>query len=380
MALIVAGAVKVVAAVAVGALAAGGVALASTDDTTTATVVKVVDGDTIDVSYDGEPHRVRLLNIDTPESVDPDQAVECLGPEATEFLRDRLPVGATVELAHDEERYDGYGRELAGVFVGDDLINTEIARAGLGVAMSVAPNVRFHAAVESAQDEARSMRRGLYSEALECTVPGQVAELESAAETLAGPPPSGGAGLEPFDAQAADIAQAVALASAATGLLDGDRRALPLIAFTSAEIGRLSGRAATATQQIDVARSHNKAARAAEHARLEAAQRAAEEAARKAAEAEAARKAAEAEAARLAAEEAARQAAEAQRRRSPAGGGTSGSGSSSFGSSGSSSSSGGGGGYDGYTGCRAYGSGGTSVDEKGRPYTKIDCTTKQPIG
>jgi micrococcal nuclease len=55
---------------------------AAADSSTTATVAKVVDGDTIDVRYDGETHHVRLLNVDTPESVDPNKPVECLGPEA----------------------------------------------------------------------------------------------------------------------------------------------------------------------------------------------------------------------------------------------------------------------------------------------------------
>ncbi|WP_427197751.1 thermonuclease family protein [Ornithinimicrobium sp. Y1847] len=54
-----------------------------------ATVVKVVDGDTIDVAYGGDTHRVRLLNVDAPETKHPGKAVECLGREATRFLEER---------------------------------------------------------------------------------------------------------------------------------------------------------------------------------------------------------------------------------------------------------------------------------------------------
>ncbi len=143
--LALAGAHKAATALVVGGLVVGGgvsVAAANRTDAT-ATVTKVVDGDTIDVRYGGEEHRVRLLNIDTPESVDPNSPVECLGPEASDWLEQRLPVGTQVRLEHDQERLDKYDRELAAVFVGDDLINAEIARAGLGVAMSVAPNVKF---------------------------------------------------------------------------------------------------------------------------------------------------------------------------------------------------------------------------------------------
>ncbi|MGY1690391.1 thermonuclease family protein [Geodermatophilus sp. SYSU D01105] len=414
-----------------GATVATGIAIASSDDGTTATVTHVVDGDTIDVSYDGAEHRVRLLNVDTPESVDPEEPVECMGPEATAFLRDRLPVGTEVRLEYDEERLDGYDRELAGVFLGDALVNAEIARAGLGVAMSVGDNTRFHAEVQAAEEEARSLGRGLFSEELTCTVPARVAQLEATAATVAGAEPAQGAGLEAIEAHATELAEVAAAATTLIGFLDGDRRVFPLAAFDAVEITRLRARVDDVDRRVRAAQSRNQAARAVEESRLEAERQAAEEAARQAAEAEA----------RRAAEEAARQAAETERTRSSGDSGSTGSGSagsrSSSGGSGSSSSgssssggsssggsssggsssggsgsgssgggsgpsgsgsgpsgggsgsgssgggsSGGGspGGYDGYTGCRAYGPGGTSIDEKGRPYTKIDCTTKQPIG
>lgn len=134
-----------------------------------ATVVRVVDGDTIVVDYDGADHRVRLLNVDTPETVQPGQPVECLGPEAASFLRDRLPEGAPVVLRFDEERLDRYDRQLAGVFDADDvLLNAEIARAGLGVAVLFEPNRRFYDDVLSAQEEAERRQVGLHSPELSC--------------------------------------------------------------------------------------------------------------------------------------------------------------------------------------------------------------------
>ena len=53
-------------------------------------VVRVIDGDTLVINFEGEDQRVRLLNIDTPETKHPDKAVECLGPEATAFLESML--------------------------------------------------------------------------------------------------------------------------------------------------------------------------------------------------------------------------------------------------------------------------------------------------
>ena len=64
----------------------------------------MIDGDTIDVRYDGRTHRVRLLNIDTPETKDPNEVVECLGPEATEKLESLLNEGDQVRLEYDVER------------------------------------------------------------------------------------------------------------------------------------------------------------------------------------------------------------------------------------------------------------------------------------
>ena len=79
----------------------------------TATVVCITDGDTLVASMNGKDHVIRLLNIDTPETKDPSKAVECLGAEATEFLRDLLPVGAKITLEYDVERTDKYNRTLA---------------------------------------------------------------------------------------------------------------------------------------------------------------------------------------------------------------------------------------------------------------------------
>lgn len=102
------------AAVMVAALFATLTLSACEEDGIDAVVTNVVDGDTIDVQYDGQEQRVRLLNIDTPETVDPDVEPECLGPEATAFLESMLPTGTEVRLEADEEVTDRYGRYLAG--------------------------------------------------------------------------------------------------------------------------------------------------------------------------------------------------------------------------------------------------------------------------
>lgn len=143
------------------------------------TVQRVVDGDTIEVEGQGEELTVRLLNIDTPETKDPNEIVECLGSEATEKLESLLSEGDQVRLEYDVEREDSYGRTLAGVYEGDVLINAEIARAGLGVPMAVDPNYKFYDEVQAAFDEASDAEVGFFDPSIVCTIPAQAEEAQS---------------------------------------------------------------------------------------------------------------------------------------------------------------------------------------------------------
>src|SRR6185436_19671265 len=80
--------------------------------TTTATVLKVVDGDTVDIVDDVRGRlRIRLLGIDTPETKKPGYTVGCWGPEASEFAKSTL-LGQRVALIYDQSQglYDRYWR------------------------------------------------------------------------------------------------------------------------------------------------------------------------------------------------------------------------------------------------------------------------------
>ena len=83
--------------------------------TTTATVLKVVDGDTIDIRDDVRGRlRIRVLGIDTPETRKPGYTVGCWGPEATQFAIQTL-LGQRVAFTPDpsQDATDRYGRTLA---------------------------------------------------------------------------------------------------------------------------------------------------------------------------------------------------------------------------------------------------------------------------
>lgn len=127
----------------------------------------VIDGDTVDVIVNGEERRIRLLNIDAPEE-DHGGGGECLGDEATGFVIGLIPAGTAVELEYDERTHDQYGRDLAGIWVGEVLVNAEVARAGLALPVLFDGNDRFHAAVTAAVAEAEAAGVGLWAADVEC--------------------------------------------------------------------------------------------------------------------------------------------------------------------------------------------------------------------
>jgi micrococcal nuclease len=124
------------------------------------TVVRVVDGDTL--LLDGD-ERVRLIGVDTPETVDPRRPVQYFGKEASAFAR-RMAEGKRVRLAFDQERQDRYGRTLAYVFLEDGtFLNAEVIRQGYGHAYTRFP-FQYADQFRAYEREAREQRRGLWAE------------------------------------------------------------------------------------------------------------------------------------------------------------------------------------------------------------------------
>lgn len=131
------------------------------DGADTGTVVRTVDGDTIDVRLGRRVQRVRLLGVDTPETKAPDRPVGCFGPEAAAFTAAVL-TGARVRLEDDVERTDRYGRRLAYVHVGGSRFNDVLLRRGYARLLVIPPN-GIHARELLAEEmAARRARRGLW--------------------------------------------------------------------------------------------------------------------------------------------------------------------------------------------------------------------------
>jgi micrococcal nuclease len=134
-----------------------------------ATIERVVDGDTVVLR---DSTRVRLIGIDTPETVDPRRPVECFGAEASARAKELLPEGTRVRLEYDVERTDRYGRTLAYVYRADDdlFVNVELARDGYAEQLTVPPNVAHVDDIARAVREAREAERGLWGDAA-CATP-----------------------------------------------------------------------------------------------------------------------------------------------------------------------------------------------------------------
>jgi len=115
----------------------------------------------VEVDFRARTLTVRLIGIDTPESVAPGEPVQCFAIEASSYTTDRLE-GERVRLQFDLERIDPYGRTLAYVWLGDELFNETLVREGYAFVTTYPPNVRYVGRFRAAQREARSAGRGVW--------------------------------------------------------------------------------------------------------------------------------------------------------------------------------------------------------------------------
>ena len=128
-------------------------------------VVRVVDGDTLVVVLDGRETTIRLIGVDTPETLAPGKAVERGGKEATAFLR-QLVAGGSVRLGSEpaRRRVDGFNRTLAYAWTVPDSrpINLAILEGNYGRAYVASPFTKIEP-FRRAEAEARSAGRGIWA-------------------------------------------------------------------------------------------------------------------------------------------------------------------------------------------------------------------------
>jgi endonuclease YncB( thermonuclease family) len=131
---------------------------------TAATVTRIVDGDTIHVSINGEDYRLRYIGIDAPEMPSGGGEAECLAAEATEYNR-ALVEGQTVGLETDVSETDRFGRLLRYVWLGDELVNAVLVRDGYARAISYPPDTAYDDVLTAYETDARTSRLGLWGDA-----------------------------------------------------------------------------------------------------------------------------------------------------------------------------------------------------------------------
>lgn len=124
-------------------------------------VVRVVDGDTIDVQVGPTLRRVRYIGIDTPETGD------CYAAQAT-AANVALVEGRLVRLVKDVSETDRYGRLLRYVYQGELFVNAEMVRQGYALVWTYPPDVAHADLFASLQREAREANRGLWGS---CAMP-----------------------------------------------------------------------------------------------------------------------------------------------------------------------------------------------------------------
>lgn len=133
------------------------------DQLVEAKVIRVIDGDTIEVGIEGSLYKVRYIGIDTPEMVHPPEPAEYFSKEASEKNRE-LVDGKTVRLEKDVSETDEHGRLLRYVWVGDMMVNAELVKLGYAKAVTYPPDVKYDDLFVQLQREAKEACLGLWGE------------------------------------------------------------------------------------------------------------------------------------------------------------------------------------------------------------------------
>jgi micrococcal nuclease len=143
-----------------------------------AQVIRVVDGDTLKVKYQGRPERLRLIGVDTPESAPNAKArrdsrrsktklntVVLMGQQAKHFLAQLVSPGDVLKLEFDVQETDKYGRLLVYAYLADGrMLNEVLVREGYAQVMTIPPNVKYQTRFTTAYEQARAARAGLWKE------------------------------------------------------------------------------------------------------------------------------------------------------------------------------------------------------------------------
>lgn len=126
-------------------------------------VLKVVDGDTIKIKYNGKTEKVRLIGIDTPESVSPNKSKNCEeGKIASNFTKNYLE-GKNIKIEFDVQQRDKYNRLLAYIYIDNQMYNEILLKEGYAKLDTVPPNIKYVNDFKKLQEEARKNKKEFWS-------------------------------------------------------------------------------------------------------------------------------------------------------------------------------------------------------------------------
>lgn len=130
-------------------------------------VVRIVDGDTLVADVEGEEIKVRLIGVNTPESVHEDESKNVPeGKDASAYIENLLK-GRKIYLVYDEDKEDDYGRTLAYVFTEDfEFVNLLLVEEGLAECMRIEPNTRYASAFAEAETAAKAADKGFWEQGM----------------------------------------------------------------------------------------------------------------------------------------------------------------------------------------------------------------------
>lgn len=131
-------------------------------------IVRVIDGDTIVIKINNKAETVRLIGINTPETVDPRRPVECFGIEASNRAKEVLS-GKSVRLEEDDfvGKKDKYGRLLKYIFLENGTnFNKMMISEGYAYEYTYDLPYKYQNEFKQAEKEAKEMKKGLWAQGI----------------------------------------------------------------------------------------------------------------------------------------------------------------------------------------------------------------------
>lgn len=149
-------------------------------------VIRVVDGDTIVIDFDSTDEKVRLIGVDTPESVHPDKTKNsAFGEEVSRYSKSQL-AGKSVGIEFDVQERDQYGRLLAYVYIGNEMYNKKLLEMGYASVATFPPNVKYVDEFTEIQKNARENGVGMWANGFTAEEPSSGGSSDSTRKTSSG--------------------------------------------------------------------------------------------------------------------------------------------------------------------------------------------------